>query len=628
MGNFEDLLFDSLPGLLPPPKLSLSQWSDEHAYLSAESAAEPGKWTTLAYQRGIMDALTDPEIEWVVVMKSARVGYTKILNNLIGYHIHQDPCPIMVVQPTVEDAEGYSKEEIAPMLRDTPVLRGLVSEAKAKDGSNTILAKSYPGGTLSMVGANSPRGFRRVSRRVICFDEVDGYPPGGAGPEGDQIKLGARRAEYYWNRKLVAGSTPTDEGRSKIAKMFGESDQRRFFVPCPHCGESQYLKWGGKDKPYGIKWPKGCPDEAYYLCEICAAEITHDRKTWMLQNGVWRATAPVVTTGPHKRKVAGFHLWAAYSYSPNATWAHLAAEFLDAKDYPLKLKTFVNTALGETWKETGEARDPHDLQKREEEYLEVYGAEVPADVAVLTIGADVQRDRIEVGIKGWAPTGESYLIDYRILPGDTSDRNAEVWDDLDEFRLRSWKRSDGVAMVAPIMLVDTGNGQEGFLDAVYDYCQRRQGTTPRVFATKGVDRHSRNVLVQEGSARKNSIRLYTVATWATKDLVYKRIDIQKPGPGYMHFPAGLAEEYYKGLAAEKFVTIPDPKTGRESSKWIQVYDRNEPLDVEVYNVAALYVLQRLLAPQLFGDLSKILEMTKGTAPIPTRQRRILSSINR
>lgn len=630
MGSFEDLLLEAMPGLLPPPKLTLSGWSDQFAYLSAESAAEPGKWTTLSYQRGIMDALTDPEIEWVVVMKSARVGYTKILNNLIGYHIHQDPCPIMVVQPTVEDAEGYSKEEIAPMLRDTSVLRGLVSEAKAKDGSNTILAKSYPGGTLSMVGANSPRGFRRVSRRVICFDEVDGYPPGGAGPEGDQIKLGARRAEYYWNRKLVAGSTPTDEGRSKIAKMFAESDQRRFFVPCPHCGEMQYLKWGGKDKPYGIKWPKGNPDGAFYLCEACACEITHDRKTWMLDNGLWKATAPEVTTGPDKRKVAGFHIWAAYSYSPNATWAHLAAEFLDAKDYPLKLKTFVNTALGETWQDIGEKRDPSALQQREEEYTEIYGAPLREDVALLTIGADVQRDRIEIGLKAWTPTLESFLVDYRIFYGDTSDKDAEIWDEVDEFRLQEWGRADGVRLQAPIMLMDTGNGNEGFIDAVYDYCQKRQGSTPRVFATKGVAKHAKNVMVQEGTARKNSVRLYTVATWAIKDLVYKRLDVQQPGPGYMHFPAGLTDEYYKGLASEKFVTSVDPKTGRESSEWIQVYDRNEPLDVEVYATGALLVLQRLLAPRRFADLQALLESTRhGTEPQPARGgRRIHSSLRR
>ena len=148
-----------------------------------------------------MDAITDPNIEQVTVMKSARVGYSKILNHVIAYHIHQDPCPIMIVQPTIEDATGYSKEEVAPMLRDTKCLHGLVSEAKAKDGQNTLLQKQFPGGTLGLVGANSPRGFRRVSRRIVLFDEVDGYPVGGAGTEGDQIKLGIRRTEYYWNER-------------------------------------------------------------------------------------------------------------------------------------------------------------------------------------------------------------------------------------------------------------------------------------------------------------------------------------------------------------------------------------------------------------------------------------------
>jgi phage terminase large subunit GpA-like protein len=202
--------------------MGLSDWSDENAYLSAESSAQEGRWRTLPYQRGPMDAMTDLEIEQVVFKKSARVGYTKMLNNLIGYHIHQDPCPMMVVQPTIEDAEGYSKEEIAPMLRDTEVLRGLVSDAKSRDSNNTILSKSFPGGTLSMVGANSPRGFRRVSRRVVLFDEIDGYPP-GAGSEGDQIRLGIRRSEYYWNRKIVMGSTPTIKGFSRVEDAFEQT---------------------------------------------------------------------------------------------------------------------------------------------------------------------------------------------------------------------------------------------------------------------------------------------------------------------------------------------------------------------------------------------------------------------
>ena len=200
----------------PPEKLSLSDWADKYAYLSAESSSEAGRWRTLPYQKAIMDAVTDPDIEQIVVMKSARVGYSKILNHVIGYHIHMDACNMMIVQPTIEDAAGYSKEEIACMIRDTKCLQGLISDPKAKDGQNTILQKNFPGGTLSLVGANSPRGFRRVSRRIVLFDEVDGYPVGGAGTEGDQIKLGIRRTEYYWNRKIVAGSTPTLKDFSRI----------------------------------------------------------------------------------------------------------------------------------------------------------------------------------------------------------------------------------------------------------------------------------------------------------------------------------------------------------------------------------------------------------------------------
>ena len=226
----------------PPKKLSLSQWADNFAYLSAESSAEGGRWRTLPYQKGIMDAITDPKVEQVTVMKSARVGYSKILNHIIGYHIHQDPCPIMVVQPTIDDATGYSKEEVSPMLRDTKCLHGLVSDPKAKDGSNTLLQKNFPGGTLSLVGANSARGFRRVSRRIVLFDEVDGYPA-SAGTEGDQIKLGIRRTEYYWNRKIVAGSTPTIKDFSRIERLFNQTNQMRYFIPCPECGHMQYLRW-------------------------------------------------------------------------------------------------------------------------------------------------------------------------------------------------------------------------------------------------------------------------------------------------------------------------------------------------------------------------------------------------
>jgi phage terminase large subunit GpA-like protein len=227
----------------PPPKLSLRQWADAYAYLSPESSADSGKWRTIPYQSGIMDAITNPSIERITVMKSARVGYTKIINHVIGYHAHHDPCPILVVQPTLEDAQGYSNDEIAPMLRDTPVLNGVFSESKSKSSDNTILKKLFPGGQLLIIGANSARGFRRASMHIVIFDETDGYPP-SAGPEGDQIKLGIRRTEYYPNRKIIEGSTPTLAGASRIEKSFHAAQQRLYYyVPCPHCGVKHHLKW-------------------------------------------------------------------------------------------------------------------------------------------------------------------------------------------------------------------------------------------------------------------------------------------------------------------------------------------------------------------------------------------------
>jgi len=255
MTTLERITAAALRVFRPPPKLTLSEWADTYAYLSAESSAEAGRWKTLHYQRGIMDAVTDPTVTRVTVMKSARIGYTKILNNIIGYHIHQDPCPIMVVQPTVEDAEGYSKDEIAPMLRDTPVLHNLVAESKAKVSTNTILKKTFPGGQLLMIGANSPRGFRRVSMRGVLFDEVDGYPL-SAGAEGDQIKLGERRTEYYWNRKIVMGSTPTLTETSRIRRSYELSDMRRYYVPCPHCEHYQVLRWDN------FRWEEGKPESS------------------------------------------------------------------------------------------------------------------------------------------------------------------------------------------------------------------------------------------------------------------------------------------------------------------------------------------------------------------------------
>lgn len=580
--SLAELVRTTFASFLPPPKLTLSQWAERYAQLSAESAAEPGKWRNLPYQVGIMDAISDPRVERVSVIKSARVGYTKIIGHCIGYHMHYDPCPMMVVQPTEADAEGYSKEEIAPMIRDTPVLRDLVAESKTRDSGNTILQKQFPGGTLSLVGANSPRGFRRVSRRVVIFDEVDGYPP-SAGPEGDQIKLGIRRTEYYWNRKIVAGSTPTTESQSRIAPMFEESDRRYFHVPCPHCEEFQVLKFPN------LVWPEGKPEEAHFVCIHCKKKIEHKDKRRIVEAGRW------IAEGEFKGH-AGFHIWAAYSFSPNATWGQLAKEFLEAKKQGTEaLKTFINTILGETWKEKGDAPEWERIYDRREPYR--IGT-VPRGGVFLTAGVDVQKDRIEAEVVAWGRDRESWSVEYRILMGDTALDVSEAgspWAALDALLGELFPREQGGDLSIRGMAIDTGFQTQ----QVYNWARRHPAS--RVFPIKGradlatiVGQPAPVEVSTIGKKLRRGLKVWPVGVSMVKSEIYSWLRLRRSNnptdpspPGYMHFPE-YGEEYFLMLTAEELVSR--NRKGFTVFEWVKTRDRNEALDVRVYARAAAYVL--------------------------------------
>ena len=554
--------------------MTLSEWADSYAYLSAESSAEGGRWHTLPYQKGIMNAVTDPKIEQITVMKSARVGYSKILNHVAAFHIHQDPCPIMIVQPTIEDAQGYSKEEIAPMLRDTPCLKGVVSEAKAKDGANTILQKQFPGGSLSLVGANSPRGFRRVSRRVVLFDEIDGYPA-SAGTEGDQIKLGIRRTEYYWNRKIVSGSTPTVKDFSRVERMFLQGDQRRYFVPCPDCGHMQYLKWGN------IKWRDDDPDTASYACEGCGVWIPASKKRWMVERGEWRPTAP--GNGKH----VSFHIWAAYSYSPNATWQNLVEEFLDAKNDAEQLKTFVNTVLGETWEDEYASKVGADALSQRASVEEYQQGNVPSDALLLTIGCDVQDDRLSLSVWGWGREEQGWLVDRVKIYGDPS--RGEVWKQLDEI-LQAPYPGDGDRKLKPLVVaIDSGGHHTA---EVYQYARERQSLG--VVAIKGmstknkppIGKASKVDLNANGKTLKKGAQVFPVGSDTIKSLLFGRLKHNDPGPGYLHFYPTVEKDYFEELTAEK--QIMRFRNGFPERIWVKKSSaRNEALDELVYAYAAL-----------------------------------------
>ena len=584
----------------PPARLSLSDWAERHFVLSSETAAEPGRWHTLPYQHGILDAITDPDITQVTVMKSARVGYTLCMSAAIGYFIHYDPTSILVVQPTVEDAKNFSKETIAPMLRDVPVLarvvfRDLEDRGKGpKDSTSTLTHKAFPGGVLSLVGANSGTGFRRVSRRVVMFDEVDAYPP-SAGSEGDPIALGMKRSEYFWNRKILAGSTPLIAGSSRIEEMFSDGDRRRYYVPCPHCGHMDFLRFrkrdGNEDEDRGhrMHWPENAPEKACFDCRACGCEMAETHKRAMLEAGEWRADGEFAGH-------ASFHIWSAYSLSPNATWGQIATEFLAAKRGGTdKLRTFVNTTLGETWKERGEAPDWERLYERRETYA--LGT-VPAGAIVVTGGVDVQKDRLMYELVGWAPNKESWSVDKGALYGDTSLEATEPgspWRQLDELLGRALTVGPELALPVAMLAIDSGYNTQ----IVYNWA--RGHPMSRVIACKGVAGARMLVgapspvdVTVRGKRLQRGYKVWPIGVDIAKGELYGSLQLRHgagdPPAGYCHFPE-YDEEYFQQLTAEHLVTSVNRRTHRAKLEWQVIPNReNHYLDCRVLARVAAAVL--------------------------------------
>jgi phage terminase large subunit GpA-like protein len=555
--------------LHPPPALSLSAWAEEYAFLSPETSSEAGKFHAFGYQRGILDAITDPDTQQITVMKSARVGYTKCLDHVLGYYIHQDPSPVLMVQPRIEDAEDYSRTEVAPMLRDTPVLAEIAGHIKQHDPRQRLAKRVFRNGaSVAFVGANSPAGFRRITARIVCFDEIDGYPPEGAGKEGDQIALGIKRSETFWNRKIILGSTPTFKDTSRIERAYEASDKRRYYVACPQCGHGQTLRWEN------LRWDRSAngghlPDTAHFVCEQSGCIIEEKHKQQMIGGGEWRAAAPF-------KGHAGFHIWAAYSLWPNACWANLVRDFLRARKDPIMLRTFVNTILGETWEETAETVDGHALLGRGENY----GPDsIPKQVRFLTAGVDTQGDRLEIQVVGWAADEESFVVDYEILVGDPA--QARVWSDLDALLLRPYHDEERRELRIQSVCVDALGHHS---NQVQMFCDARRPR--RVFAIGGRP-GAHPIWPKRPSDTKQHKKLWLIGVDTAKDVLYGRLRIASKGPGYIHFPAGntFNSTYFEQLTSERVVT--QFRLGRPQRKWeLPSGKRNEALDTYVYALAA------------------------------------------
>ncbi len=559
----------------PPPKISYSQWLDDYYYIPPGGPSS-GKWHTLPYQREIADCMTDPLVEKITWKKSARVGYTLLITGLLGYYAHQDPRNVLVVQPTIEDAQGYSKGEIASLFKDIPVLEEILPETKTRDSKNTILRKELPGMTLYIIGANSARGFRRISAGTVIFDEVDGYPA-SAGAEGDQLLLGYKRAEWYWNKKFIHGSTPTDKDASKIDDLFEESDQRFYNVPCPFCEHKQPLEW-----EYFDFSDLGTVDDPVYRCRSCPKPIKYEHHRWMMENGIW---IPTKDFEGH----AGFHLWAAYSYSPNATWRHIVKAFMESKGDPFKLKTWVNTWRGDSWEEEGEKFDPKTLMDRQESFDGI----MPEGSAILTATVDVQKDRLEVIPKAWGRDEESWTIERIIMVGNPAKQ--EIWNKLDTFLTTPYPHENGSQVQIHCTLIDSGGHHT---DQVYKFVKDKKARN--IYALKGAKAHDAPILSRPKKSSKRSkaykydVDLITVGVNVAKDLVSARMKLETPGAGYVHFGRRLTSEYFEQLASEKRML--KYIRGRKYHRWEPKRPgiRNESWDLEVYHVAAV----RLVCPTM------------------------------
>lgn len=598
--------------LKPPPILKISEWAKAFGQLSPETSASTGDFEAFPYQNGLMDSFCDPTVAQTTVMKSARVGFTKVLDMVIGYYLHQDPSPILAVQPRVEDAEDYSKTEITPMIRDTPVLAALGGDAKGKDSGNTILKKTFiNGSSLSFVGANSPGGFRRITVRVALFDEVDGYPIDGAGNEGDQVKLGSKRTLTFWNRIIGLGSTPTLKDFSRIEREWSKSDQRYFYVPCPQCGEKQRLEWGGKDQPFGFKWDldpetgEGIPESVYYLCRHNACVIRESDKKAMVEAGEWVATKPF-------KGHAGFHIWTAYSFFPNASWDNIVREWLECKSDPLARQTFFNLVLGLPYEDSGESSiRKEDILERCHDWI----GEVPNEGCVVTCGVDVQDYRVEMEVVAWDQREESWSVEYFILDGQFSD--PMVQEELDQFLLKKWKKADGTLYPIAATCIDSGGHHT---QAVYNFCKTRLGR--KVFAIKGEaaiggKRSPVWPTVKPTKRKKKAFRPVIIGVNAAKDAIRSRLLLEKHGPGYMHFPTDRNEGYFAQLTSERLV--PKIVNGFKYRVWELLPGRaNEALDCRVYAYAALCSLSQFgYRPGTriaTGALPPKAEATAGSAP--------------
>lgn len=587
-----------------PTRLTVTEWADQFRILPSKGAAAPGKYRSsrTPYMREPMDALSvSSPVEEVVLMAAAQTGKSESGNNWAGYVIDNAPGPMLLVQPTVDNAKRYSKQRISPMILETPSLAAKVMDNRSREGGNTILEKEFPGGIMIMGGANSAAGLRSMPVKYLFADEISNWPADVDG-EGDPLELAeARTTTFGRKRKIFKCSTPGVKHVCRVESEYLKTDQRKYHVPCPHCDHKHVLQWSNFVIPKDAAG-KPKPADAYMVCPECGGVMEEFHKTDMLNGGQWQATAPE-NADPTR---VGYHISALYSPVGWKSWAKIARQWIEAQGNPKKLQAFVNNVLAETWEVKGDRVSDHEIEQRAEDY----GIDpLPDGVVLLTAGTDVQPNRLETEVVGWGSGEETWSVDYIVTYGNPD--LDDIWTLHDTTVLnRVYRRADGVQLRVARCCVDTGGANT---DAVYRAVRARLAGGV-LLGTKGVAGEAKPILGNPTHSNLGKIPLFPVGTFSAKDLVMGRLKLTEPGPGYCHFPKRYRPEYYKGLTAEE-VRVKYSK-GFPVREWFKTYDRNEPLDCRVLAVAAFSSLNI--------RIDELVEAMKASAP--TQGRRVRGSL--
>ncbi len=545
-------------------------------------SALPGRVKLWPYQREIADAISDPTIERVTIVKPVRVGFTTLLTGALASYIANEPSPIWALLPTEADCRDYMVSDVEPIFAATPVLAGLLSAEADESGRNTLLSRRFAGGSLKIVAAKAPRNLRRQNVRVLLIDEADAMEPG---PEGSPIMLAEKRTLSYANRKIIMGSTPTLEETSNVLRSYVLSDARVFEVPCPECGALSEIQWSH------IEWEPDRPETAAFRCPHCAELIAERNKSAMVTQGQWRATRLEV------QGHAGFRLNALVSGLPNASWAKLAAEFLAAKDHPDQLQTFVNTILAQGWRESADTLDESALQSRAEAFDL---ARIPPDVLIVTAGVDVQDDRLETTLIGWS-RADAFVLAHHVIWGSSLEDT--TWAELDDLLRTTWSHPNGGTLRIDAAVIDSGDG--GVTDIVYSYCRPRFAR--RVVAGKGVAGPRPAIAASHSKGSK----LFLVGVDGLKAQILTRLSSGRT----IRFSESLEPIWFEQLASERRVVR--YVRGQPLRRFERIPGRRaEALDCVVYGFAARHLVN--------ADLDRR-EAELGSAAAPAAQPSVVRS---